>query len=405
MGHLHVDMGTPEQGLQLVQRLVARLAARGPSPALAVLYMALTQIFYFTSRFSEEVAAAEQAAAVARALRDDRLLAAAHGARGTALETMGHLAEGLQALQEAIRIAESSGELGSPRDIDMLTHTANAAYDSGQGIGAQRYIDRAVDAAERLGDPLYIASSLGHRGVLRVATGDWKGARTDVERAVALYRRPGSSSRSAWVLITLGWLHRLEGAWEEATRELEEALTIAERDGNRLALLSSHNDLAEIEIERGQPSAACARLLPLLDQQDMRRQLLFFVLPSLARAQLELGATSEAVALVTQVVSYARGAGELVLLAEVLWLQARVAIRRRCWVEAEDMLEESLRLTCSLPYPYMEARTLQVYGDLHRHRSEPQQAQEKLEAALAIFRRLGARKDVEQTEHLLTALG
>jgi hypothetical protein len=57
-----------------------------------------------------------------------------------------------------------------------------------------------------------------------------------------------------------------------------------------------------------------------------------------------------------------------------------------------------------MPYPYGEARALRVHGYLHRQKGEPQQARERLEAALAIFRRLGARKDIEQTEQMLAAL-
>jgi tetratricopeptide (TPR) repeat protein len=367
--------------------------------------MALTEIFFFTARFSEEVAAAEAAAAVARALGDDRLLGAAQGARGSALETMGRIAEGLQALQEALRLAESSGALGSPSDIDMLIHAANAMGYSGQFTGGLRYCERAVSAAERLGDPRYMAWTLSIRGAGRRNDGDWEGARTDLERAVALHRQLGVSSKSAWALAHLGILHRLEGAWEEATRELAEALAIAEHGGDRLMLLMSQGALAEIEIRQGEPAAACRRLLPLLEHRDLRRQHLHWVIPRLAWAHLELGETGAAYEWVRQVVDYAREAGELELLAKVLWLQALVATQQEHWEEAERALEEGLSLTRSLPYPYLEARTLWVYGLLHRQKGQPEPARERLEAALALFRRLGARKDSAQVEQDLATLG
>jgi hypothetical protein len=70
-------------------------------------------------------------------------------------------------------------------------------------------------------------------------------------------------------------------------------------------------------------------------------------------------------------------------------------------VEAQAALEEDLALVRPMPYPYAEARLLQVYGMLYIQKGDTAQARERLEAALAIFRRLGARKDVEQTEQLL----
>jgi hypothetical protein len=62
-------------------------------------------------------------------------------------------------------------------------------------------------------------------------------------------------------------------------------------------------------------------------------------------------------------------------------------------------------LTRGMPYPYAEARLLHVYGAMHLQKGEPGPARERLEAALAIFRRLGARKDAERTKQLLAALG
>src|SRR5438067_13468294 len=57
-----------------------------------------------------------------------------------------------------------------------------------------------------------------------------------------------------------------------------------------------------------------------------------------------------------------------------------------------------------MSYPYAEASLLHVYGALHAQEGEPEPAREWWEAALAIFRRLGARKDAEQVEQAITAL-
>jgi predicted HTH transcriptional regulator len=57
-----------------------------------------------------------------------------------------------------------------------------------------------------------------------------------------------------------------------------------------------------------------------------------------------------------------------------------------------------------MPYPYAEARLLHVYGLLHTQKQELAPAHERLAAALAIFRRLGARSHAEQVEQALTSL-
>jgi tetratricopeptide (TPR) repeat protein len=274
-----------------------------------------------------------------------------------------------------------------------------------------RHIERALSASERLGSPGYVAWALTHCGWMRILVGDWEQARSDLERAVALHRRLGISSRSASAIGALGALHRMEGAWEEATQELEEAIAIAGRGNDRQVLAFSHGHLAEIEISTGRPAAALARLRSLalqagaVEQRGLEGQRATLILPRLAWSHLELGEVARAGTAIMQAARYVRTGSNPFDLVQVLWVQALVASRQGQWEEAAELLEEGLSLTRSMPCPYIEARTLQVYGDLHRHRSEPQQARVKLEAALALFRGLGAREDIERTEQVLAALG
>jgi hypothetical protein len=54
-----------------------------------------------------------------------------------------------------------------------------------------------------------------------------------------------------------------------------------------------------------------------------------------------------------------------------------------------------------MPYPYAEARCLFHLGAPHMKRQDRQAARSSLEAALAIFNRLGATKDVAKAENCL----
>jgi hypothetical protein len=91
-------------------------------------------------------------------------------------------------------------------------------------------------------------------------------------------------------------------------------------------------------------------------------------------------------------------------LVEALRVQAMVFTRQHRWLAAARSLEVGLTLAERMPYPYAEARLLHVYGEMHARKGEREAARERLEAALAIFRRLGARKDVERVEQALATL-
>jgi hypothetical protein len=114
-----------------------------------------------------------------------------------------------------------------------------------------------------------------------------------------------------------------------------------------------------------------------------------------------MGEVAVADEMVGQAVARVRAAGHRIVLVVALRVQAMVATRQGHWEDAERTQEEGLSLARRMPYPYAEARLLHVYGEMHAQKGEPKLARERLEAALAIFRRLGARKDAEQVERAL----
>jgi hypothetical protein len=88
---------------------------------------------------------------------------------------------------------------------------------------------------------------------------------------------------------------------------------------------------------------------------------------------------------------------------DALRVQAMVTIRQGHWEEATSALDEGLVLARAMPYPYAEGRLMHAYGQLHLQKGEPRPARERLEEALAVFRHLGARKDIERVEQAIAA--
>jgi tetratricopeptide (TPR) repeat protein len=182
---------------------------------------------------------------------------------------------------------------------------------------------------------------------------------------------------------------------------VEESRAIAEHITGPLGRRHEAQRLvAERDLVLGQPVAARSRLVPLLggpgvDETDVT------VLVLLARAHLELGELAEAEQVVAEAIARMRADNNRLDLVDALRVQAMVASRQERWAEAEHSLEEGLTLARSMPYPYAEARLLCVDGEMHMQKEEPDQARKRLAAALAIFRRLRARKDAERTEQAI----
>jgi len=402
LGRVYAWTGMPEEGVRRLQPALRSLEAHGPSHGLAALYTALAHLFFAGGRYGEQLAAAERAAALARALGDDALLAAAQNRRGVALLNVGRVEEARRALEVAAAAAEATGDLDSL--LRALNNSATVYLYSGAFETSMGLAERALGLAERLGDPAQVAFMAGNCGFMAHYLGHWEWTRAYCERAMAASREVGDGPASGYPLLNLGLLRMTEGAWDEAARYLEEGLRVAERGADLQALRFAHSWLAERDLLEGRPDAAQARLVPLLDRPDMTEQdVTILILPALAWARLEQGDLAAAGTLAARAVARSRATVNRLALVGALRVQAMVMTRRGHWTAAAQALEEGLSLSRSMPHPFAEGRLLYVYGLLLGARGEPRPARERFVAALRIFQRLGARKELERTQDALDA--
>jgi tetratricopeptide (TPR) repeat protein len=399
IGHAHAQKGAPKEGLARIQPLLTALEERGPSPSLAQLYAEQADHYALLYLHHEQLAAATRALELARVLRDEGLLARALGMRGSALIFVGRVEESLEALEEARRLAEGLGELSRLRDA--LSRAALGHYALGALAASGRCAEMALDASRRLGDPMAIASNLAARGRYAFLMGDWSRARTDLEQAIALARQTGVTPCLVHAATFLGEYYLAAGKWNKATRRLNEARAAAERGVQYGRLRHAQGLLAEHDLYAGRPEAARDRLLPLAEAENTFAP---WLRTQLAWAYLELGEASLAAETVARAIRQSRSEKHRVRLVDGLHVQAMILARLGRVEQAAAALDEGLALAPALPYPYGEARLLAVYGRLNAQAGQPEQARDHLAAALAIFRRLGARKDVERTEQALATL-
>jgi transposase/Tfp pilus assembly protein PilF len=402
MGRAHGLRGTPHEGVALITALLEPLDRGDAAPPLARLYLELGRLLFTAGQYNASLAASERAADVARAGGDDHTRVLAERDRANILAKLGRLGDALCLGQKVLPLIETMGDL----DRLLVTHRDLAYIHALQGAFApcQRHIDRALGLAGQMGEPGPIASTLAVRGWFALLRGEWQGARADLDQAVELSRQVDRSWHLAYVLICRARLSLAEGAWADAAALVQEAIALAERSGDLQALRWASTVMAEIDVLAGRPEAATARLFPLLDRPGLEECDVTQLLPVLAWAYLEQGQVEQAVAPVGQALVRARREEMRLVVVEALRVQTLIALPHEQWTEAARSLEEGLALARSMPYPYAEARLLHVYGRLHIQKGEPQAARERLEAARAIFARLGAPTDTAQVEQALAGL-
>jgi tetratricopeptide (TPR) repeat protein len=399
LGRTNLFRGTPDEGIALVTAMIDRLKPSGPSLAGASLAVALSQLYFLLGRYQEMLAAAERGSEIARVVGDQRLLGEAEARRGDALRHLEQPDEAYRVIKGALPLIAAGGDL-----LMLSAAMGNLAVGAGvlgKADESRTYMEQALAVAERVGNPSRLCFALCVTAQFFIAFGDWHEAGKLLQRAQELERTLGSGQHRMILPYTLGQLALREGRWDEASHLLQEALAAAEQTGNQAHQEGAQISLAELDVLDGRPKQAIARLEALLEKTGFVD---LAVLPAvLAWAYLSLDDERQ-LDRAAELADWAVRQGEERepgYLAWYQWLQAMVLIRRARYGEAECVLGEGLTRARSMQDPYIEARILVQMGTLHQQRGEPDLARERLEEALAIFSRLGAKKDVEQTAVML----
>ncbi len=411
IGLLRGLTGAPDEGIRRLRPLLELLEPRGPSRAFAALLATFANLAACSdpSMQAQGLAAAERAIRIAVEVSDDRTRADAEISRATLLFLMGRSEAALRAWEDAIPLVEEVGDLSLLRAI--LNNVGVVYLLRGAIKRSHTYMQYALEVAERLGDPAEIAFQAGNHGSTTYHMGDWPGARLHLEKAVTLHRTLAANKTFDLYLMAytnallgLGQLCLAAGRWDEASGLLDEIVVIAQRSGDRLSLQNAARLHAEYDLQVGHPEEVPGYLIPVLDQADEEDMLMPWLRALLAWAQAQLGEFPTATDTVGLAVGTARARDHQFVLVDALYIQAVVAQHAGCRHEAAIAVEEGLTLAQNMSYPYAEGRLLHMCGQLHLTKGEANRAHTRLHAALDIFQRLGAAKDITATEQVLAGL-
>jgi tetratricopeptide (TPR) repeat protein/transcriptional regulator with XRE-family HTH domain len=412
-GQLHAALGTSEEGLARVQPLVEEYSGEvagamsgAPSAVLATvtaqLQGALSGLSFMAGHYRDALQAAERAVGIAQVTGDVGLLARQRLNLGVAQFTLGRLDEASEQLEDAVEGAEAVGDLETVAEALRMatwTYQTRGAFAKSQAAQA-----RGLAMAERLGDVVGLGHILFFDALLAFYQGEWGRARAIGENSLAVFRALNLTHLSAYPPLGLGWLHTIEGDRAMGEQYLAEAEEIAQKSGPPQVLRFIAALRAECELLAGRPEAANAHLLPWFTGEPMQERTRLELSILRAWAAVELGIETDTDTLVADMVQSARACDMRLILPDALRVQALWAMRRRMWEEVARALDEAVSVSRDMPYPYAEAKSLYISGQMWAARGEPARARPRYEEALAICRQLGERLYGEAIERALAAV-
>jgi serine/threonine protein kinase/tetratricopeptide (TPR) repeat protein len=321
--------------------------------------------------------------------------------RGTALMSVGMFQESEDALREALTY------LDDPRDEwrgRALVGLSRLAGEGGNYAEAGRLAREALILHQQNGN---LNGALGARQNLALTMdilgNNWNESAITYEQGLNEAIQLGSVERQTEIMLNLGILRTNQGQDAEAERLLTDSRDLARRHNMSVSLVHVQSSLSDLLLRGTRWSEAEQ---PLVEAQALATQLsIEHQIPEIMRGwalfRLAQGRYAEAFEDAEQSIRLAmqQELGREVALGTRVRGEIQLAVGTAEAAAAD--FEGSLGDLQDEPYEY--ARSLQSLGRALIER-DTERARKLLTDAIAIFKRLGAQRDYEQTESVLRCL-
>ena len=208
-----------------------------------------------------------------------------------------------------------------------------------------------------------------------------------------------------------GFLYLRSGEWDKAREYLEWSLSVTEDRRNFAAANACCFTLGSLNLELGDYPKAEELLLKSLEICQKGGNVLFelWVLPVLAELYLKMDKPDKAADYVDRGFELMKPDRNWYGLPAPMYLaKGMLATARKDWGTAADSFDKSVQINRQYQLPWDEAKTLYERGLMYLARggkADREKAHEDLDEALAIFQKVGAKKDVEKVLRKKEMLG
>ena len=331
------------------------------------------QAYFSLGEYLECQRCCRRAADIAEEIHDAFLRCLAYAYLGAVHEKFSEHSRARTLLHEALQFIRS-GTIDTYKDRDVLDlFTATYLGEAELGLGdleqGRAHLEEARGLARSLGDQAHASVLDARLSRLEFELGRPESAVQLADQAVSAARSHGDTRSLAAVLHERGRLHCDMFEYEQARRRLAEAEALAVRGSQRYAILGTR---ANLSLETGGSLDALAMYSDVLSYARAagNRGLEIAALTSLSEACTRLGDYARANECLVEAREMLDVEGHSDDLGVVLHLIANVAILRGDLESPAGVLERALELARTEENPLLEARVLTSRAALHYYRGE-----------------------------------
>ena len=287
----------------------------------------------------------------------------------------------------------------------ILNRLGGVHYQKDQLDQASHYVRESLKLREEIGDTVAVARSYNNLGLLDWKRGHWEEALENFSRSVELNTSLGDIEAMIMLHNNMGLLQTDRGNMIEALNHLEFSLASAQQIGmsSRVGQVYLHLSRYWLTAKDWKQSLNYSELALTLFEELGSRENLVDIYASVGEAQLGLGNIPEALRAVEKAEVLLKETGFLGPTLEkgrILRLRGNIALQTGKYEQASRWLQESSSQFTLLDNQLELGRTLVAQALSARTNKNEIAAQIHLDEARLIFRRLGARLDLEGIDQL-----
>jgi DNA-binding CsgD family transcriptional regulator len=366
---------------------------------------AAAQLFRRRTQLEEAVEHAKAAAALARELDDDGLLALALGSQLLAEATLGR--------PEAASTLEAA--LGLQPKVEARRVVAQPAWSAAVArmwwedpSGVEPAYDQLIERGRAAGDEGSLAYAYVMLAQADCLLGRFEFARGNAVVAREVGEQAGQHAVVAYGLAVQALADACQGRESEAREAAEAALEVGRATQFTPVTQVAGAALGLLELSLGRPAEASDRLAPLVElarAEGIREPGLTRYVPDQVEALADLGRLEEAAELLDWFEGNAERLGRRGAIASSRRCRGLLAAAEGRLDEALVAFEQALAEHDAVPLPFDRARTLLVYGAALRRAKRKADARDRLGEAAAAFDELGADAFAARAQAELARIG
>jgi len=409
-------MGESKKAEDHHQKAMHVLEAESESVELAGLYEDMAHMYYRIGDMPKALSSAEKALELAERLNVSEVIASSYASLGTILGFMSNFKKSGECLERGLKKALDNGHMETALRIynnlpSVLLTSMNSAENYQRSL---EFYEKGFKLAKKVGD-IYFQSWIGTSlAGMYVGMANMDKALLLAEESLALDRKAGNPAHLSMSLSQLGFVQHVLGEWAKAEQHYNEALKVSQRLEDFQSIGTSYGYLGWLYFDKGDYVTAKEYLETVVKALEKAG-----VKPWMASTHailiwtyIELGELKKAESLIDRTYRYASEAENKMLAAYADALRAMLFRAQKKWEKSFEHFEKSLIELEALNAKRWDAYNfakgiVYEYARAYMERDQEgdrEKAYNLLNQALELFRKIGARKEIEKTESKLASL-